>query len=671
MRVRPVEEPVRPFGLRMLLRLLAAAMGFFLLALPAMPFPRLTTAVQAQEASPQEGQTSDWGPYRTYAQAIQPFDRSGSLMTQSAQDAARKSRGCTAADCHAKVEKMHASEAVRLGCIDCHGGDATASSKEAAHVAPRDADLFATSANPAQVAARWNRESPDFVRFVNPGDLRVLDRTCGTLGCHVSESLRVRKSMMTHGGMLWGAALYNNGGFPLKDTRFGESYAADGTPQRLQTVPVPSHEQQLEDGIVPFLNPLPQWGVGQPGNILRIFERGGERVPEIGVPDPREEPGLPDKNLSIRGLGTGNRTDPVFLGLQKTRLLDPLLHFPGTNDQPGDFRQSGCTACHVVYANDRNPEHSGPYAQFGHQGRSASADESIPKDEPGHPIRHRLTRAIPTSQCMSCHVHPGGNMETTYLGYIWWDNETDGDLMYPDRPKKLTPQQMDRIQRRNPEGSALRGKWSDPEFLAQVSQLNPELKKTQFADFHGHGWIYRAIFKQDRKGNLLDAQGQVVSWDDPERFDKAVHLKDIHLEKGMHCVDCHFEQDVHGDGNIYNEPRAAIEIDCVDCHGGLDQRAALRTSGFASPSGGRDLTGLFTPWGRKRFERRGDTLIHRSMVVPDQEWEISQTVDADPAIDPRLASAHEAHTILNSSGQPAHGTDRMACFTCHSSWMTS
>ncbi|HSR51218.1 MAG TPA: hypothetical protein VLV83_10350, partial [Acidobacteriota bacterium] len=61
----------------------------------------------------------------------------------------------------------------------------------------------------------------------------------------------------------------------------------------------------------------------------------------------------------------------------------------------------------------------------------------------------------------------------------------------------------------------------------------------------------------------------------------------------------------------------------------------------------------------------------RSMVVPDQEWEISQTVDADPAIDPRLASAHEAHTILNSSGQPAHGTDKMACFTCHSSWMTS
>ena len=40
--------------------------------------------------------------------------------------------------------------------------------------------------------------------------------------------------MMTHGAMLWEAALYNNGGFPYKDARFGESYSADGMPQRHQ-----------------------------------------------------------------------------------------------------------------------------------------------------------------------------------------------------------------------------------------------------------------------------------------------------------------------------------------------------------------------------------------------------------------------------------------------------
>ena len=30
------------------------------------------------------------------------------------------------------------------------------------------------------------------------------------------EVLEVRKSMMTHGCMLWGAALYNNGSVPFK-----------------------------------------------------------------------------------------------------------------------------------------------------------------------------------------------------------------------------------------------------------------------------------------------------------------------------------------------------------------------------------------------------------------------------------------------------------------------
>ncbi len=57
-----------------------------------------------------------------------------------------------------------------------------------------------------------------------------------------------------------------------------------------------------------------------------------------------------------------------------------------------------------------------------------------------------------------------------------------------------------------------------------------------------------------------------------------MHLADIHLEKGMHCVDCHFEQDDHGNGKLYGEPRAAIELDCTDCHG--TDRSARHTGLF-------------------------------------------------------------------------------------------
>src|SRR5207249_6273644 len=193
-------------------------------------------------------------------------------------------------------------------------------------------------------------------------------------------------NMMTHGSMLWEAALYNNGGFPRKRARFGESYSMFGTPQRLQTVPPPTEYEMQVKGVLPYLDPLPKFEMTQPGNVLRIFERGRILPQEIGLPDPVEPPGGPISGLSNRGLGTKNRTDPVFIGLQKTRLFDPTLNFLGTSDHPGDYRSSGCTACHMIYANDRSRVHSGPYAVAGHRGLSQNPDPTIPKDEPGHPI---------------------------------------------------------------------------------------------------------------------------------------------------------------------------------------------------------------------------------------------------------------------------------------------
>jgi hypothetical protein len=144
-------------------------------------------------------------------------------------------------------------------------------------------------------------------------------------------------------------------------------------------------------GVLPSLEPLERWEISQPGNLLRIFERGGHRKPEIGIPGLDEDPGRPDTKLGERGFGTLLRTDPIFLGLQKTRLLDPLLHFPGTNDEPGDYRNSGCSGCHVIYANDNSPEHSAGYASYGHSGFSFSSDPTIPK-------KHRAIPSVTSSR---------------------------------------------------------------------------------------------------------------------------------------------------------------------------------------------------------------------------------------------------------------------------------
>jgi hypothetical protein len=621
--------------------------------------------------------------------------RQHSLIMQTQAEADAKSSGCVS--CHLNVDEptMHPTRTVRLGCTDCHGGDANAAITPAtakgsaayaqaeakAHVQPRDA-LFARGlANAQRAYTAWLRESYQYVRFANPGDLRVVRETCGSVGCHAAEVRNVSTSMMTHGGMLWGAALYNNGSFPLKNARFGESYSADGKPQMMHTVPAPTPEETRTKGVVAELTPLERWEISQPGNVLRVFERGGEKKGEIGNPKPAEDDGKPDDQLGERGFGTLLRTDPVFLGLQKTRLLDPMMSLPGTNDQSGDYRGSGCTACHVVYANDRSPEHSGPYAPFGHLGQSASGDPTIAKNESGHPIRHSFTRSIPSSQCMVCHIHPGTNMETTYFGYTWWDNEADGESMYPAKQRNPTADEKYATAQRNPEGAAAKGLWADANFLEQLGspKFNAQLKQSQFADFHGHGWVFRAVYKRDRQGNLLDADNKIVAPDDPDKFGKAVHLKDIHLEKGMQCVDCHFQQDVHGNGKLYAEPRAAIELDCTDCHGTVGKRATLITSGPAAPDGGTHLDALRTPWNNRRFEWRGDKLYQRSMVEPDKEWEVVQTLDTiTPGNTHYSEKSRWAKTVRDDGktwgalpadeSQLAHANSRMTCYACHTSW---
>ncbi len=654
-----------------------------------------------------------WLALQAQERVTLPLDRnSGSYSKgETKEEAEKNSAGCKS--CHGETDEatMHPTRTFYLSCIECHGGlpdvikPAGADMKSAAYqqatlkahnVHPRR-EIFQkkmeehSAANVEIPYAEWEKEDKDYVKFVNPGDLRVLDETCGH--CHMRQVRSVRTSMMTTGPLLWQAALYNNGGFPYKNARFGESYSPEGLAQTISMYPKPDAELTRTKGVLPMLEPLGRWEVSQPGNLLRVFEKGGGPRSEIGNPDPDDEPGEPDDKLSDRGIGTLLRTDPVFLGLQKTRLYDPLLSMPGSNDHPGDYRQSGCTACHVIYANDRSKEHSGVYAKFGNEGLSQQIDPTIPKNEHGHPIKHTFTRAIPSSQCIACHIHPGTNMEATYYGDTWWDNETDADNghMYPDKQKDPTNEERYQAWLHNPESAAAKGNWGDYKFLAKTGtpEFNANLKNTQFDDFHGHGWVFREVYKRDREGNLLDAKDNIVSPDDKDKFKKAVHLEDIHVEKGMTCADCHFENDSHGNGSLYGETRNAVEIDCIDCHGTISKKATLLTSAAAAPKGGNDLSLLRTPDGKRRFYwENGKLYQRRSVVDPDdpktsEPWEVVQTIDTiTPGNEHYSAKSDYAKTVLKSDPEKfgtgetdetklAHANSKMTCYACHSSWTTS
>ncbi len=734
--------------------------------------------------------------------------------TQDWDDARAQSAGCQSCHTDSDAHTMHRSPAVVLGCVDCHGGNPTVTApagstadshsdpayvaaRDAAHVLPRfpQAWHWPSSANPARTYTLLNVEAPEYVRFINPSDYRAVRDSCGA--CHMEVIEAAERSLMATGAMLWGGASYNNGILPFKNYLLGEAYTRDGLPARIQS-PISGEltAEQRARGIIAEMYPLPTWHVVPPGDIFRVFERGGRNInsqfAEVGLPNPTgiiqrlEEPGRPDLRQSNRGPGTGLRVSIPVLNVHKTRLNDPFMWFMGTNDQPGDYRHSGCAGCHVVYANDREPRHSLTYAPYGRDGQTGTVDPVIsrltqrhgytatphseqnaeeqepvggadtaeearqtrpgseaPADgnhggvrERGHPIRHVFTRAIPTSQCMVCHMHQPNIFLNTYLGYTMWDYESDADLMWPGPENRLparnaaeeqllrnqrypTESEMRRILDRNPEAAAVRGLWSDPEFLREVyDRVNPLARQTQFADYHGHGWNFRAILRRDRQGNPVDAEGEIIPADDPDMFrregeglfvpvgtnpGRSVHLMDIHAERGLQCADCHFARDSHGTGFLYGEVANAIEIGCKDCHGTAREFATLLTSGPAAPPHGTNLALIRNEDGRRRFEwveREGRrVLIQRSIVDPSLEWEVSQVRDsADPSLPPceargdqptpgpcfnqlsaraKLMSRTGADTgrYIFGQGVPdeelAHSDTEMACFTCHLSWTTS
>ena len=104
--------------------------------------------------------------------------------TQTKEEAAAKSAGCITCHTASDAWTMHRTEAVVLGCTDCHGGNANirlpspssdfdnpayVALRDKAHVLPRHPKIWhwPSSANPQRSYTLLNRESPEFVRFVN------------------------------------------------------------------------------------------------------------------------------------------------------------------------------------------------------------------------------------------------------------------------------------------------------------------------------------------------------------------------------------------------------------------------------------------------------------------------------------------------------------------------
>ena len=76
----------------------------------------------------------------------------------------------------------------------------------------------------------------------------------------------------------------------------------------------------------------------------------------------------------------------------------------------GDLRASGCASCHVLYGNDGKYEGDDPNIR--NNGKRP------------HPLRHRITSAIPAAQCTHCHTR-GKRIGTTFVGMFEYDYVKD------------------------------------------------------------------------------------------------------------------------------------------------------------------------------------------------------------------------------------------------------
>lgn len=281
---------------------------------------------------------------------------------------------CVNTGCHAGIEDPHP---LNLRCVECHGGNDQATTMETSHVREPMSPLTGKPMTREEwaITGVLDRLPKDYIRFINPGDLRVAPTTCGGRGCHPDIVERVKRSM--HSTL---------SGYNALLIQFGVK-AADG-----------ADAFDAVHGVAPAKDP----------------HKGKGAMCEGAVPQLTPFP-APNGAKGVFALALAN-------GELSENCVGCHINAYGANSGKGRFRSSGCSACHFTYIAD---------------GRSMSADESIRKlDEPrwgangeplndpqrqyghgrvAHPVKHVLQRVPDEQACESCHIR-GTRILQNYKG---------------------------------------------------------------------------------------------------------------------------------------------------------------------------------------------------------------------------------------------------------------
>jgi hypothetical protein len=322
--------------------------------------------------------------------------------------------------------------------------------------------------------------------YVNPSDFRVVDETCGT--CHPEEVDNNKKSLhSTMAGMISG-------------TRY-----AHGTQDRKAIYATYDVEDDKPQG----------------ANAVKSLKQ-----------IPSYDPSKPE--------GPDNHPSDDYL---RNQCLRCHLWSDG-HQRDGDYRGSGCVACHMVYSD------AGSYE---------GGDKAIDKSQKDRPRFHRITSKIPETQCIHCH-NRGGRTGVSYIGTI----ESDGyGTPWTEKGEKQ---------------GKLHGKYynhlnADVHFDKGMTCIDCHTKQ----DLHGDGNIYTKreqgveIECEDCHGTMTKKSNLKTSWGNPypnlkEKNGKIVLTRKMDDKEVVVPQISEVNYSSEGHTAMVNIPSHMEKLECYACH---------------------------------------------------------------------------------------------------------
>jgi hypothetical protein len=554
--------------------------------------------------------------------------------------------------------------AENMDCVVCHGGNATGQTKELAHVPPPpqigDRNFQDTNATayfnrltltgidkfPDYTVGGVTYTAIDYLQWLNPGDLRVTQSGMGCGQCHAPHSDSVSHSLLaTAAGMFSGA-----------------SYAIGAENE------VPASQGLWEDTaadigwravVDPSFN-LSTATIGEVGELVEfpVFSARNDSSPDaIEDNQAYTAANLLDDQFADGRVIPDTELHNLFMEQVAFTCGDCHLGSKGANNRTGDYRSSGCTACHMPYS-------------LG--GRSGSKDPHVNKFEPldpddikdpeqPHVRAHRIVSVARTLSngveiqgmddltCAGC--HQGSNRTVMQYWGIRLDQNEDvrRNRQYPANPDSYRTTQNDT-------------RLFDPVLGNQEFNGRDHRQYLEFEDYDGDG--------RD---------------DTPP---------DVHHEAGMGCIDCHGSFDLHGGevggrNEINSRQEHGVAISCESCHGTADAYApTIAGTNYTGVNGQHAVDTEGNVLRNVRRESDGHLYLYSRLTgnkhyVPQTRDTIVDSGVNDPIGGGPVYSPAASYAMGRIDGSPSTGigpqqknhsapgfshTDRMDCATCHASW---